>query len=138
MNKVIDIHKVAGILLQNRTFLVTRSKRKNFFISPGGKAESGESLFQTLKRELKEEVDVEVDESDVQPFGTFYAQAQGQEDKYIQMDVFLVSKWSGDITPTSEVEEVKWIDSHSAHSIELGSIFKHDVLPKLLEMKLID
>lgn len=79
-----------------------------------------------------------MDAPDLEEFGTFYALAAGHGDPYLQMDVFIVKKWSGEIAPASEVEEIMWIDPHLPAGIKLGSIFQHDVLPKLKERGLID
>lgn len=133
----VDIYKSAGILLKDRKLLVTRSTGKDFFVSPGGKIETDETSQEALLRELREELGIEVEQPDLSEFGTFYAQAAGETDKFIKMDVFLVTKWYGEIVPSSEVEEVIWINFRDK-GINLGSIFRHDVLPKLKEMDLID
>ena len=138
MEKKIDIYKAAGILIKDRKFLGTRSKGKKFFISPGGKIQLNESIQDALKRELYEELKIDVDASDLQNFGTFFAVAKGEEDKYLQMDVLIVSKWKGHIIPSNEIEETMWIDSKLSSDIELGSIFKNDVLPKLKSLNLIN
>lgn len=138
MDKKIDIHKSAGVLIKDRKFLITRSRGKTFFIAPGGKVEPNEGVEEALTRELKEEINIDVSLSDLSPFGTFFALAAGHEDKYLQMDVFLVKRWKGEVAPASEVEEVKWISSELPPGIELGSIFHHDVLPKLKEQSWID
>lgn len=138
MEKKADIHKAAGVLIQDGKFLITRSHGKDFFIAPGGKVESGESAPQALVRELKEELGIDATEANLKDFGSFYAPAAGSEDKVLQMDVFLVEKWDGEIAPASEVEEIRWIDSNPPADLTLGSIFQHDVLPKLKEQNLID
>ncbi len=138
MEKKIDIHKAAGVLLQDRKFLITRSKGKDFFIAPGGKVEAGETVTKALQRELQEELNITVTEGDLKEFGTFYAPAAGREDQFLKMDVFLVEKWNGEVTPASEVEEMLWIGSELPEGITLGSIFLHDVLPKLKEQNLIN
>ncbi|MEK7530887.1 MAG: NUDIX domain-containing protein [Patescibacteria group bacterium] len=138
MDKKVDIHKAAGVLLKDRQFLISRSKGKDFFIAPGGKVEKGEGVREALIRELKEELEINVDVNDLEEFGVFYALAAGHADKYLQMDVFIVKKWAGEIIPASEVEEIKWINSNLPADIKLGSIFQHDVLPKLKSDKLID
>ncbi len=137
MQRSVDIHKAAGVFLQDGKFLITRTHGKDYFIAPGGKLEAGETAKQALKRELQEELGVTVSENDLNEFGTYYALAAGSEDKYLQMDVFLVMKWDGEIVPTSEVEEVTWIDSNPPTNLNIGSIFQHDVLPKLKQQKLI-
>lgn len=138
MEKKIDIHKSAGIIIKDRKFLITRTRGKSFFVSPGGKIEEGETIIEALERELKEELDINIDIESLEDFGIFYALAQGLENKYLEMNVFIVNKYNGEIVPSREIEEVMWIDSKLPPNIELGSIFKHDILPKLKLLNLID
>jgi len=133
-----DIHKIGGVLIKDRKLLVSRSKNKNVFVAPGGKVESGEDAFFALQRELKEEFEIEIKKENLQKFGTFYAQASGDEDKKLKMDVFIVKTWRGEIVPRSEIEEIRWIDSEMATNTRVGSIFKHEVIPKLKAQKLIN
>ena len=132
------IYKSGGILIKDRKILVERSKNKEFFISPGGSIEDGETPTQALVRELWEEFKINVTENDFEEFGIFSAQAVGQEDKKIQMNVYIVKSWQGEPTPSSEVEEILWINSNIPTGIKVGSIFEHDVIPKLKAMNLID
>lgn len=137
MDRKIDIHKAGGILIQNRKFLVSRAKGKDLFISPGGKLKPQETAEDALLRELDEELGIKVAESDLEEFGTFYAPAAEQEERYLQMDVFLVRNWMGEIRPSGEIEEILWINSSPA-GVRLGSIFEHEVLPRLKKGNLID
>ena len=41
-----------------------------------------------LVRELREEFSVDVEEQDLTEFGTYYAAAAGNEDKWLRMDVY--------------------------------------------------
>ena len=138
MDTSVNIHKAGGIILKDRRLLVVRSERKEIFNTPGGKLEQGETPQVALIRELKEETKIDVDENNLEEFGTFYAQASGQEEKTIRMDVFIVKKWGGEITPDSEIEEVHWINSEDAEKISLGSIFHHEVIPRMKKQGLID
>lgn len=141
MEQNYNFYKVGGILLKDRKLLVTRSKGKEFFIAPGGKVEEGEVAFDALKRELREELDIEIEEAHIQKFGTFYAPAAGNEQSILRMDVFIINEWYGDPKPSSEIEELAWILSQKDQNTEgmkIGSIFEHQVIPKLKEMDLID
>jgi mutator protein MutT len=134
----VDIHKAAGIIIRDRKLLVERSEGKEFFIAPGGSVEPGETVEQAVVRELKEEFDINVKGSDLEEFGTFYADAAGQEKLRLRMDVFTVKEWQGEPTPNSEVEEIAWITSNQPKSMKVGSIFEHEVIPRLKAKNLID
>ena len=137
MTKQVDIHKAGGVIVKDRHFLVTRARGKDIFVAPGGKLEPGETAIAALIREMMEEVKVEVKEEDVEPIGIFQAQAAGNESKLLEMEVFLISNSLGDPVPSSEVEETMWVNTQTT-GVKLGSIFKHNVMPKLKEMDLID
>ncbi len=137
MTQQIDIHKAGGIIIRDRRLLVERSKNKDFFIAPGGKIEQGETSKQALVRELMEEFQIVVHQENLVPFGSFEAKAAGQENKIVHMDLFIVDVWDGEPTPDNEVEEIKWITSEPV-GIKVGSIFEHEVLPRLKAMDLID
>lgn len=138
MTEHVDIHKAAGIIIRGRKLLVERSMGKDFFIAPGGSIERGETAKQALVRELMEEFKITVTEDDLEEFGTFYAEAAGQAGKRLRMDVFTVKKWHGEPQPDSEVEEIAWVTSANEQNLPLGSIFEHQVIPRLKAAGLIN
>jgi len=133
-----DIHKAAGVLIKDRKFLVARSNGKDIFVSPGGKLEGDETPAAALVRELHEELGIVVEREDLVLLGTFYADAAGMVNTRIQIDTYIVGQWSGDIAPSHEIEEVMWIDSKPPGGVKIGSIFEHEVLPRLKAADLID
>lgn len=133
----IDIRKSGGVIVRDRKFLVTRAHGKDIFVAPGGKLEPGETAEQALVREMMEELQVEVNPDTFEELGTFYAQAAGNEDKKLEMKVFIIHDFTGELTASSEVEEMKWINTQTT-GIPLGSIFGHDVMPLLKERDFID
>ncbi len=137
MTDQIDIHKAGGVIIKDRQFLVTRSKGKDIYIAPGGKLEAGETVVQALEREMREELQISIDTSDLELLGSFFAIAAGKENTKLQMDVYIINNFNGELIPSSEVEEMKWVNTQT-EAIELGSIFKHDVMPLLKERGLID
>jgi 8-oxo-dGTP pyrophosphatase MutT (NUDIX family) len=69
MNKG-DIHKASGIIIVDRKVLVERSVGKEYFVHPGGKLEPGETSKQAVVRELKEELQIGVQEDDLEELTT--------------------------------------------------------------------
>ena len=132
------IYKAGGILIKDRKLLVERSQEKEFFIAPGGSIENGETARQALARELFEEFSIITKEDDFEKFGTFSAMAVGRDNEEIVMDVFIVKSWQGEPVPSSEVEEILWISSNIPDGVKVGSIFEHEVLPRLKKADLID
>lgn len=133
-----DIYKAAGILIKDRRAVVERSMGKPAFVQPGGRIEAGETAAQALVRELKEEFDIDVSESDLEPFGAYSAPAANHPSQQVHMEVFMVKKWRGTVRPNSEVEELLWVDSKLPEGVEIGSIFVHEIVPRLKELGLVD
>ena len=105
--KVID--KIAWIEIQNKEILSTRSKGRTKYYIPGGKREAHETDLQTLTREIKEELDVDLIASTVMFVGLFQAQADSHAEG-IQVKMTCYSaKYNGTIKPSSEIEEVVWL-----------------------------
>lgn len=131
------IHKAAGIIIKDKKLLVERSAGKDFYIAPGGKLEQGESAEQALIRELDEEYGIIVQQADLLPFGTFSAAAANTPWQTVQMEVFTVTVWQGEII-AKESQDLQWIDSKTVANIPVGSIFAHDVVPILKYQGLIN
>lgn len=63
------MQKCAAISIKDKRLLVVLKKGISLYISPGGKIESGETQLEYLRRELREELVVELIDS--QFFGSF-------------------------------------------------------------------
>ena len=133
-----DIYKAAGLIIKDRKVLAERSYGKPVFIQPGGKPEQGETMKQALVRELKEELVIDVREEDLEPFGKFSAEAANHPGRQMHMEVFMVKKWQGEITLGENVEELLWLTSDLPKDVEIGSVFVHDIIPRLKAQNLID
>lgn len=133
-----DIYKASGIIIVDRKVLVERSVGKEYFIHPGGKIEPGETPKQAVIRELKEELQIIVQEEDLVEFDRNSAPAANSPEVNVHMIVYLVKKWQGAIEPDNEVEEVRWLTSTTPKDIKIGSIMEHETIPKLKEANLID
>lgn len=137
MAKQADIHKAGGVFIKDRHLLVTRAFGKDVFVAPGGKLEPGESSTDALLRELDEELQVNIDPSNLELLGAFHAIAAGHENMTLKMDVYLIKNFQGELLPNNEIEEIMWINTQTT-GVPIGSIFEHDVMPMLKNMDLID
>jgi len=105
--KVID--KLAWIEIQNKKILSTLSKGKHKFYIPGGKRELGETDYQALIREIKEELNVQLFEDSLEYFETFQGQADGHlEGIEVKMTCY-TGKYKGTLQASSEIETIVWL-----------------------------
>ena len=103
------IDKIAFIHIKDKKMLSTRSKGKDVFYIPGGKREAGESDIDTLVREIKEELSVDIIRESAEYLGTYSAQAHGHaEGITVQMTCYR-AEFSGELAPASEIEEMVWL-----------------------------
>lgn len=72
---------------------------------PGGKVEAGERPEESLIRELKEELGIEVREACLSPL-TFASHTY--EDFHLLMPLWVCRRWEGMVTP-KEGQEVTWV-----------------------------
>jgi mutator protein MutT len=138
IEQLADIFKAAGIIIVDRKLLFTRARDMEFFIDPGGKIEAGETPEEALVRELKEELSIDVNQADLELFGDYTAEAANHKGRTVHMKAFVVKKWQGDIKPSAEVEELRWLTSELPNDIQVGSIFGGEVLPELHKQGLVD
>ncbi len=105
------VYVAAGVLEQEdgSVFLVQRPLHKEMGglrEIPGGKIEADESPEETLIRELKEELGIQVTTSDLSPL-TFVSHLY--EKFHLVMLVFLCKKWIGTITLRENQESFEWV-----------------------------
>ncbi|SFF51253.1 NUDIX hydrolase [Sunxiuqinia elliptica] len=105
-----EVDKIALIDTQNGQILSTKSKGKTKYYIPGGKREPGETDEQTLVREIAEELSVNIDRTTIEYVGTFKAQSDGAAKGVVVKMTCYKAKYQGVPKPTSEIEEVKWLN----------------------------
>lgn len=106
--KMID--KIAFIYLKDGKILSTLSKGKDAYYIPGGKREGAESDEETLIRECKEELTIDILKDTIKYYGTFEAQAHGKAEGVLVKMTCYTAEFNGTLKPDSEIEEIKWLD----------------------------
>ena len=129
------IDKVGGAILKDKKILVQRKNNgREECIIPGGKREGSESDFETLKRELMEELSVQL--IDTEYLGT-YQDIAVFSNKQLQVITYLV-KIEGEIQCNNEIKEALWIDrNYKELGIKVGSILGDYVIPELIKRDLM-
>ena len=135
MKQTADILKVGAIILSAEgRLLISKSYNKDIWIFVGGKIENGETHEDCLRRELKEELGVEVVGTP-----TFYIQspveiaAGDAKGRTVQIFEYLVDI-NSEPKPSAEVESIHWLsaDEFQTKIFPLGSILEHYAIPALI------
>lgn len=108
VNSYID--KLAFICIKNRKVLSTLSAGKDTWYIPGGKREEDESDLQALVREVKEELDVDIIENTVRPYGVFEAQSHGSAKGVNVRMICYEAEFTGDLKPSSEIAQMAFVN----------------------------
>lgn len=124
------IKKVALAVFKDKKIMLVRSKNQaNVFYTLGGKLEEGESDLDCLKREVREEVECEVDEDSINYLVTFEDIAHGKVETLLNIKLY-EGMLKGDPKPSSEIAEINYFDSNSDKK-HLSEIAQTKIFPWL-------
>lgn len=131
LDKYNPVSQVYGVVFNAKgEILIARKKPEDSWVIPGGTPEADESTEETLRRELKEEVDVSV--SKITPLGAqkveLFGDKEGKSTLYQLRYVTLLKEllprtpdpdngiiWERKFVPAKDINEyVKWDDSGAA------------------------
>lgn len=122
------IKKVALAYFKGKKMLQVRdNKQSSVFYTLGGKIEAGESDYECLKREVKEEIGCEVDQESIKFLKEFEDEAHGGGILNVRL---YEGKLIGEPKPSSEVVEIGWFDTKSDPE-KLSVIAKRTIFPWL-------
>ena len=131
-----EINKIAFIYIKDNKVLSSLSKGKDTYYIPGGKKENNETDEETLIRECKEELTIDIIKDTIKYYGTFEAQAHGKEDGILVKVTCYTAEFEGKITPSSEIGEVMWLD-YTNLNVKISSVNKL-ILKDLYDKHLIN
>ncbi|MGD1896301.1 MAG: NUDIX domain-containing protein [Phormidesmis sp.] len=131
--KFLDV--LAWICLADRRVLCARTQGNEVFYLPGGKREQGESDWEGLSREVKEEISVDLIEATFVEALIVEEAAHGfVVPTWVKMKCFWAA-YEGAIAPSAEIEEIAWL---SMADIEKCAPANQRVLEYLFQQGLID
>lgn len=122
------IKKVALAYFKEGKMLQVRdNKQSSVFYTLGGKIEEGESDIECLKREVKEEIDCEIEEGSIRFLKEFQDVAHGGGILNVRL---YEGKLIGEVKPSSEIIEIGYFDTNSDPK-NLSAIAKKVIFPWL-------
>ncbi|WP_217183080.1 NUDIX domain-containing protein [Streptomyces sp. AC495_CC817] len=125
-----DIHVSAAVIVDDRgRVLVVRKQDTVRFMQPGGKPEPGETPTQTLVRELHEELGVLLDESDLEPLGTFISEAANEPGHRVVAEAFATTIAPESVVVQAELAELRWITPDDVAALPLAPLSTEHLLP---------
>jgi 8-oxo-dGTP pyrophosphatase MutT (NUDIX family) len=102
----------AGLLvIKNRKLLLAFSRNKKAWYLPGGKIDAGETTSAGLIREIKEELNIDLDASGLEYYTHVSAKAFGEKENVIMEQDCFIYDLQQDPNPTAEIEALNYFDT---------------------------
>ena len=114
----------AAVVGPRGLLLVAKRAAPDIYYLPGGKPEAGEAPLDCLRREVLEELGVEIDAAE--PFTEVHAPA-ALEGVEMWMSVFL-ARLAGEPAPAAEIASLRWWPEAS---VRLAPAVRDHVIPRL-------
>jgi ADP-ribose pyrophosphatase YjhB (NUDIX family) len=124
----------AAIFRDGRVLVTKRGidPEKGKFDIPGGFLDQGEGPIEGLRRELREELQVEIDTT-MADVVQMVPHEYGDDGEWVLAIGFFARLVSGEITPGSDVEEAHWITEDELDGIEFAWDHDKDLVRKAFE-----
>ncbi len=127
--------RIAGIIIQDGKILMLLGKGYPELWTPGGKIDGNESDEECLRRELKEEIGVELLESKF--FKEYTTQSFYNPEKKV-IERAYITKIRGEIKADSEIESIVWFTKEDFENKKYPMIThtEVDLIPDLIKEKI--
>jgi len=127
--------RVAGILIKDGKLLMVKGRKCPELWTPGGTLESGETDEQCLRRELKEEISVEL--KDMKFFKEYTGKSFYVPNKVVTQHIYIISV-KGAPKPDSEIDELIWLsrEEFKIKKYPMIPITEEEIIPDLIKKRI--
>ncbi|WP_102028645.1 8-oxo-dGTP diphosphatase [Salirhabdus sp. Marseille-P4669] len=124
------MQRVANCVLQNgNNVLMLKKPRRNWYVAPGGKMESGETIKQSAIREFQEETGLTVEDPKLKGVFTFLIYENEEIVMEWMMFTFYSKEHKGTLLEESKEGELEWVPVNEVLSKPMAegdrAIIKH-------------
>ncbi|MEK7088984.1 MAG: NUDIX domain-containing protein [Patescibacteria group bacterium] len=127
--------RIAGIIIQNGKILMLKGKGYKELWTPGGKIKEGENDEECLKRELKEEIGVNL--VNLKFFGKYFS--DNFYNRNIALDnIVYIATINGDMRPDNEIENFVWFskEDFETKKYPMITVTEKEIIPDLIKAKI--
>lgn len=108
MEKTTKLPTAGLLVIQNKRMLLAFSRNKKAWYLPGGKIDQGETAISGLIREIKEELNLTINQSELTYYCHISAPAYGENKNLIMEQDCYLYDLNENISPSSEIEAVRF------------------------------
>lgn len=125
--------RIAAALIDDGAgrMLLVRKAGSRAYMQAGGKIEPGEAPLDALRRELAEEIGLEI--ADAPWLGCFQAPAANEPGRIVEVELFHLTMVH-DPAIAAEIEEARWVEIAQAGELPLAPMTRDHVLPIALKL----
>lgn len=112
----------AVVIRDNAVLLVERAREphKGYWSLPGGVVETGETLIEAVRREVREETGLQVEPlAVVEIFERILRDAQGRAEYHYVLIDYVCTVAGGDLAPADDVSQARWFPRGDLAGIRL-------------------
>lgn len=130
------INKSALLILNDdkTKFLAVKNNDPSvpYWLTPGGKIEAGETPEEALVREIKEELNCEVEKESLKYVTQYEAPAAGKPGKILHIKLY-TGTFIGEPAASAEISEIGWLSKEDATNPVASETIRDFIIPDLVQ-----